>query len=349
MFNKKTVFVVGAGASAEVGLPIGDQLAVDISEKLKQKDPRTLRPTDDILYHLIRKLAQDAGEPNAAPWFQIADDLAQAVVLAPSIDNYLHTHYHDTRRVKIGKLAIARCILEAENKSRLATDPGSQFDFADLHAGYRRDGSSPSWHNVFFKLLIEGAQKSSLEDLFRNTVFICFNYDRCIEHYLAHALTRYMNLHPLEARRLVSTLEIIHPYGRVGELLDRTPDFVEFGGESYSNNLIEISRQIRTFTEQVADDIPERIRVHLDSATAIVFLGFSFGEMNLDLFRLKGDRGYKQVIATGYRTSKSNCSYIETRLRDLLCLESAINNMHIHIEDMTCHDLLSAYYRMLQN
>ena len=34
MFNRQTLFIVGAGASAEVGMPVGGQLATSIAEKL---------------------------------------------------------------------------------------------------------------------------------------------------------------------------------------------------------------------------------------------------------------------------------------------------------------------------
>ncbi len=35
MFKSKTLFIVGAGASAEAGLPIGRELKVKIRDKLK--------------------------------------------------------------------------------------------------------------------------------------------------------------------------------------------------------------------------------------------------------------------------------------------------------------------------
>jgi hypothetical protein len=51
MFQSKTLFVVGAGASKEAGLPIGEELTDRIATLLKlHADYRSLKSGDDRIY-----------------------------------------------------------------------------------------------------------------------------------------------------------------------------------------------------------------------------------------------------------------------------------------------------------
>jgi hypothetical protein len=67
MFNKRTLFVVGAGASKEVGLPTGTELMVRIATKLDLRfnanDPK-LRSTGDVnIRNSLREQADRSGVP----------------------------------------------------------------------------------------------------------------------------------------------------------------------------------------------------------------------------------------------------------------------------------------------
>jgi hypothetical protein len=54
--------------------------------------------------------------------------------------------------------------------------------------------------------------------LFENASFIIFNYDRCLEQFLVNALPRLYAISETEADSIVHNINIIHPYGSVGEL-----------------------------------------------------------------------------------------------------------------------------------
>lgn len=109
MLKKKTVLVVGAGASCEVGLPAGDKLKGIIPKKL------------NIRFENFSKLA--SGDPDIVEGCRsIAgrgdiNPLRAAGVSTAGIDNYLHADAHDALIIEMGKLGIAASILEAERKS----------------------------------------------------------------------------------------------------------------------------------------------------------------------------------------------------------------------------------------
>jgi len=350
MFKKKTVFVVGAGGSFEVGLPVGDTLAVLISDRLKTPEhERSMKPADERITDAINGLARSRSEQRAGHYHKAAQAIAQAMPISLSIDNFLHTHSEDQDKIDVGKIAIARCILEAERTCDLYTDSHKPFDFTSLHARYRLNGRLASWHNTFFKMLTENVKRVNLKSIFDNICIITFNYDRCIEHYMSHAFARFFEMPLNEAQELCTSLEIIHPYGQVGNLLDRSKPVIEFGMDAYSDELLAVSKQIRTFTEQMTEESTvEKIRSRMEEATSIVFLGFSYGDMNIRMLQTDGNREYKTVVGSAKGISESNRQYIDSELRMALRLE-ARHNLPIHLDDATCYSILNNYSRLIMS
>ena len=122
MFARKTVFVVGAGGSYEVGLPVGDGLKAKISNKLQiafeQNNVIAGDPT--IATIILRTARERLRNPN--DFFLAGRQIAAAMPQAISIDNFLHTHAANDDIVLMGKLAIAASILDAERTSSLVID-----------------------------------------------------------------------------------------------------------------------------------------------------------------------------------------------------------------------------------
>lgn len=347
MFKRNTVIVVGAGGSYEVGLPIGDGLARKISEKLSFPPGSGGHGGDKVLDAALHNLASSRNLRDMQYVFKTANELSRSMPLALSIDNYLHTHSSNSLIVDIGKLAIARCVLEAERKSDLYCELHDKLDFTGLQKKYQSQNRTSSWHNTFFKMLTENVKKDNLNSVFEKISIITFNYDRCIEHYLAHAFSQYMGISPSESRVLCSKLEIIHPYGKVGDLSAGLGTFVAFGADLQREQLVAASRQIRTFTEQVIEeDTIDRMRRQLSEAENIVFLGFSYGEMNLKLMETSGDREQRNVIGTAVGISESNRAHIDERLRAVLKLGHQIQ-LKIHLENSRCFEVINDFSRLL--
>jgi hypothetical protein len=272
MLHQKTTFVIGAGASKEVRLPIGPELASSISRLLHFKFERfEHEPTtgDRTFFHAMRSHLKDHNTINE--YLGVARQISEGVPLAKSIDSYIDNHRDDSRVAELGKAAIAYCILKAERDSDLWLDPAAGPTRTPLQK------LQASWYFSFGRQLTDQVPKSGLSSLFDNLRIICFNYDRCIEEFLKHWLRVLYAIEPNEAERVVKTLNIIRPYGRIADL-----NSVAFGNPSALPQIFGHSRNINTFTEQVNDEkLQASIEGAMTEAQTILFLGFGFHPPNM--------------------------------------------------------------------
>src|SRR5438445_1208216 len=86
MFNKPTVFIVGAGASAECDLPTGFQLKESIANGLRfYFEGGRLVKGDNALLNILRRRFSDVN-----PHTRAGRELARTIATFPSIDEALH-------------------------------------------------------------------------------------------------------------------------------------------------------------------------------------------------------------------------------------------------------------------
>jgi hypothetical protein len=202
----KTVFIVGAGASKEAGLPIGSELkkliATALDVKVTRSYPQLISGDHDIYEALRRTADHDPTQRDLLRSLQSACwKIRDAMPQASSIDSFMDVHSYDKHIELCGKLAIVRTVLEAEAKSILFVDP--------LQAKQRINSESieSTWFNSFCQRLIESCKPSDLAERLSSVVLIIFNYDRCIEHFLYHAL---QNFYPsLNAEAVASHFVIL--------------------------------------------------------------------------------------------------------------------------------------------
>jgi hypothetical protein len=124
MLKKRTVFVIGAGASAEFGLPVGSQLQQHIAElvNMKFEDFGYQQKSGDAkLFESLKR--EHRSEINA--YIEAGRHIHDAVGLSHSIDNFMDSHQSNSRVVEVGKLGIARAITKAERQSKLFVDPSN--------------------------------------------------------------------------------------------------------------------------------------------------------------------------------------------------------------------------------
>ncbi|KAB0679231.1 hypothetical protein [Aureimonas leprariae] len=303
MFKRKTVFIVGAGGSKEVHFPVGGELKYTIAGKVNFSfaDGFNLSSGDRKIYSAIRSREQ-AGIRDFNPWWTAGRMISAAMPQASSIDNFLHTHSKKPEIVEVGKLAIAASILEAEKSSPLYIDTRRR---ADLDF----QGLPTTWHTIFVEMLAEYADADNLDAIFDNVSFITFNYDRCIEHYVAEALRNYFLIHQEQAYELASKMRIFHPYGQVGRLpWPRNADGIPFGVDLHPPHLLNLATQIRTFTERIEDHaMLEAMKDTLAEAELVVCIGFAYAPMNLDLLSLMGsERSVGRVLGSCLGMSSPN-------------------------------------------
>lgn len=297
--EKSLVLVIGAGASNEVGLPLGSELKKQIGKALDIRYERGINREsgDEIIDGSFRVLASEDHQNrhnNINLYLEAAWRIRDAMPQAISIDNFIDSHRSNDTIALCGKLAIARCILDAECKSKLKVDRDNINNKIDFPA------VENTWFNSFFQLLTENCQQNDLPERLSKVGIICFNYDRCIEHYLHSSLQNFYGMSADDASSLLSNLEIHHPYGTTGKLpwQDIREGF-QYGAAPNPRKLIMLANGLRTFTEGIDKSNSDIVatRSLLCSTKRIVFLGFAFHRLNLQLL-FPGLQSGEQARAT---------------------------------------------------
>lgn len=335
ILTKRSVFIVGAGASVDFGLPTGEALTKTIKglSNFGISNHGSMYG-DSELYDAIvsRKLENRSVE--AAEWRRAAGFLSRAMDVTPSIDNYLNVHRDDPLTVWIGKCAIVTAIMYGEFNSKLAPHNNAE----NFSLAWFKD----SWLAVLFKILAESDGFEEFLSALSKITFVCFNYDRCIEEFFRVVSQEYFRLRPDDTERVMASLDVIHPYGTIGPISSSNPKELGFGGRVDSYTISKAAQNIQTFTEgSEQSDVDERINVAFEEANTLVSLGFSFGSMNMQKFpRTK----IPNVFATAYGESSENRLAIAMELR-LLTQVSSVRN--IHIKDVKCAELLLDFRKAL--
>lgn len=343
--NQRTVVVVGAGASKEVNLPTGYELKQIISNLLDFRfDLRDQKSGDPLILGALERIVQkpEGKEGDINPYLSAASHIRDSLSLAISIDNFIDSQRGNEKIALCGKLAICRAILEAEKRSLIFFASSKMYDRYDF---LRLDGT---WYLPFFQLLTENCEITDLQDRFSSVSLIIFNYDRCIEHFLFNAVRDYYQLPDKEAATVVQAIHIYHPYGSVGQLSwQNAQRGIEFGATPQAEHLLAASERIRTFTEGTDPEGSEihAIRQHMRSASRVLFIGFAFHRLNMQLISPNGsDRGVgaPQCFATTLGISNS----------DELVIRNQIDSLFQHPVDTKmvnakCADFFSEFWMSL--
>jgi hypothetical protein len=284
MLAKETVFVIGAGCSFEFDLPLGNALR-DAIYKAADGEART----GDLLSAALAGSGIRGANVNIAHRMRA---LARGVHAKPSIDQYLDFHQADEAQVFVGKLAIARCILEAERKSKLSQE--------NLKRGF--DGVQDTWLMQLWNVMNEGVRPENVGQAFENVTFVCFNYDRCIEQFFFNAVSALTGRNDADVVPALRSLNVLHVYGSLAPLRWQAADngfTYEFGGALDEPSWLQaMARNIRTFTEAADSNTVGRIKDALANAERVCFLGFSYLEQNLELMRLEPGRARIRELFT---------------------------------------------------
>jgi hypothetical protein len=338
--------VVGAGASKEFGLPVGSELAAEISKKLDINFDRfgreVLSGDGELFEDIRRQFPKEAREYQLAGWF-----IRDGIILASSIDDFLHVHQHDQRIVNYGKAAIAKCILEAERSSLLHFDPTTAMAHELATIDFRE--CSNTWLVKLMRLLGRGLPHADRHKIFDQSKFIIFNYDRCVEHFFINALQRFYNIEHTEAISILMKAEIIHPYGTTGELdgIMGVSARAPFGAET-ADYLAIGSKTLKTYTERVES---ERIKEVIREAGQIVFLGFAYHDQNLRLLADGGSLHERPMIGTALGMSPNDTKITKAQLHSWFSPRPSnefrlgeITEMEMHLG---CSQLFDSYSKSL--
>lgn len=343
MFRAKTLFIIGAGASVEVGLPVGADLLTQIVKLTHfgfQYGQQTLGD-HDIVAALKIILNEGPEVEKLIAHLPAGRQLGTSAKQAISIDNVIDA-LEDPRVELVGKLGIAKAILMAEGSSL-------NFKLSERHpTALDVSKFSGTWYGSLTKLLTENIRKSEVGELFSNFEIINFNYDRCLEHYLPYSLAEYYGVPAETIKDIMQSLVVHRPYGMVGKLpWQKLPEPSVGFGESDARQLAEVSHQLRTFTERVEErDELKTMKASIAKADRIIFLGFAFHRQNVQLLAQKV-LPHTEIVATALKISKSDKLVIEDELAKAFEFHGLGHRGRIELADATCNNFFNEYWRTL--
>jgi hypothetical protein len=345
MFKSKTCFVIGAGASHELDLPIGNGLTADIAKLINIEADYgfPLKKGDPQIYQILQMLHRKP-EWKDSKFLLSGRELAEAMELAPSIDTFLQTHRDNAEYRILGKLGIAQAILKAERKCKLHASNGGPVRYRDI---------ANTWYVSLAQHLFSGIPADSPASAFDNVSFIVFNYDRCLEVFLIRAVSVYFRIPQSEAQKIVSNVAILHPYGSIGPLDDFGPESAVFGDNEA--DLVAVTQRILTFSESVQDDdLVQNTKRLIRESETLVFLGFAFHEQNMDLLgdelpKQEKKSAVRRVYATTYGMSASDTQVVKAQIAHLLRgrPQKERDDYTIEMFPGKCCDLFAEYWRSL--
>lgn len=287
-----TAYIVGAGSSAELGFPLGGELRTKICRALdiRYSHDAMKPPTGDNIVRRAIELASEATkefthQELVAAALRIRDGLH----LDASIDEFIDKQRGDKPIELCSKLAIARCILQAE-----AACVGSRY-FGDGSLNAER--LDQTWLPSLFRVLFDRCREKDVVRRLGTIAFIVFNYDRVLEHFLSLALCKAYGMPQDKAENIVRGITIVHPYGRVGSLAwQRRRPTISFGEEPSPETLWLVGNELRTFSEGSDPELQSLTAGEVVSRSEkLVFLGFGFHRMNLDLL-FPGGNGVNELL-----------------------------------------------------
>lgn len=345
MFRDDTVFIIGAGASHEFDFPVGSALMDIIRDKSRFRFDHTISEGDRHLFHWLQQRYPSTDDQNDR--LLALGEINRAIDSAGSIDEFIARNQHDPLIAEMGKIQIAYAIAKAEADSKV------------MKTGIEHDRTinwnalKNTWIDRFAYALFNGVRTTDVGTLGDNITIICFNYDRCIEFYLANAIHRAFKEVDLDhATEIVNAINIIHPYGTLGELPTKrtghSAQHVAFGSQLTADRLWTMSENILTFSESLRDaEIKARIDRAIFEAERLVFLGFSFARQNMNLLASsqidQDDFEDREAFATAFGFKQQVVGSLKRNISDLYAT-GTLSPERVHIDlDWKCNDFIHTH------
>jgi hypothetical protein len=282
MFKRPTVVILGAGASAEFGMPVGPKLLSEIKALLDRGAAH-----HRFLGLIHEKMHDDRAKhlTNAAP------RLLPRIDQFDTIDDVLHFVSQDRDAVDVGKAAIAYQIAKAESESLLYR--------ARQDKEAEKQCDTLTWARAFLRIAMAGVRSEDYQTYFSKVTIIDFNYDRVLKQYLYDALQRLCGLAPVDAALCLKQLNVIRPYGSLGVLdWEGITPYLAFGDPAI--DLFAALNGIRTFTEERSSGVMQQINSALNGAQVCLVLGFGFHVQNIEMLSCTRSYAPNPIFMTAY-------------------------------------------------
>jgi hypothetical protein len=298
MITRPTVLVLGAGASCDCSFPTAWGLKKRILDLPQNAD--TMRS--------MQALGNNPADCSAFSKSFLASGRR-------SIDDFLATR---SDLEEIGRRSIAAALIPCERSAEVV-----------------KHRQNPTWLNLLVDSMGAGAESP---DAWRGNKLsiVTFNYDRVVEHFLFTSLVHSFRLSDADAAQLLhDTVKIVHVHGQLGAYPGLSGGHsrpfrpsVNSGELAVAANGILLARSGAAPSDEV-----KRARVMLGEAAAVAFLGFSYGQGNLELLNAGGTcRGRDDRPAFG--------SAMGMTLWERRQVETAIPGIQIQKDDATLDHFL---------
>lgn len=336
MSETRTVFIVGAGASCDFGFPVGKTLQDEIVDFIRPNNS-----SDDGLHPAIAFTLNDIQQRGMAypKIIHHCEWIANTIPLYASIDSFLDKQSKDNdATAHLGKLAIASIISSREFSSQLSPKFAKQRDWSSL---------SKTWLGKLWSLANEGGTAKPTDNPLPNISFVTFNYDRCIEQFIALAIEQTYRISYVEALKIGKSVPCEHVYGTLGEL-DSSEHNAGFASCNHASQMGPLAARIKTFTEQIDSEVVANIREIINSSNQVVFLGFSFGKINrkfFDSLNVAGEGVGRKIFGTSFKMSSAD----RTRAVDWADRSFSTGSIKAMLQDTEASPFFDSNYMLFDN
>ncbi|MEZ5921119.1 MAG: hypothetical protein R3C60_07160 [Parvularculaceae bacterium] len=279
--DERLVIVVGAGASAEFGIPTGQKLVADLrhGQIMRPSADRynIFEDTFDNFYEFVRKVKTNS--------LQTLNKFIHAAQASPhnSIDLFA---FHHPSFSDICKYYSAWGILKGHYRKANDADAGSNWQIrTDKWLLPNTTDGNQNWLGVLVLKYLEGSRKSN--QLRPETLtFVTFNYDRIIENAFRQFITQTEMFNDADEASIPKTLHVYGSFPELPKEINNTDIF-----EAAANAISYINDE-----KKPADTIDE-IRAKVREATTIFFVGFDFDPLNVEYIALNESAARKFALA----------------------------------------------------
>lgn len=337
MFEKSTVFILGAGASWHYGYPTGEGLVKKVIEKAKYASlyfehsmnaSNAIRPE-----YLMRNAKPDT--PIREQWQTALSECNELKAGLEQVNPLVIDYYlgWNPRLQPIGKLLIAWVILECE---QIRLDLGANVNRRDTFQSSpeREEGRyidinnfKDDWCRFVIHELAINCKASS--DLLRNNVrFITFNYDVSLEKALYQGLRHIQQFQTADVDKFFEDGRILHIYGKVRRVPPIEPPAIKWSEQSrdpkgltefalsnyysdrkhFLDGIYNVSQNLRVIDphdKETDKSIIADAKSAIADANRVYILGYGFDANNSERLGLPTSLHYehnkKSVVFTNFR------------------------------------------------
>lgn len=335
------LLVIGAGASYELSMPLGQGLITRIAESIDYNPNFRPENGEGQFSDLINQFFEFKGigssskaqnEQNKLLFDRdlhaLKKGLEKWAEQGKSLDSFLNQPDTQPLAKEFGKFAIAYYIIGQEEWLMRE----NLYAFKD------------NWMRHFINIHLQPIKKDLLKMKIPVSI-ITFNYDRIIEHFLYNFLRHtepksngwISEAGTDESRDIVEGFKIIHVYEKLADLewQSRGSGSIRFGERNNDKGSLTIATSaVRLIAEtgsgRIANQKVKVIQNVVNEAKTIYFLGFSFDQDNMKLLFDDSLNGKRNIAELTYQATACNLPKIVKETYPF-----------IHYHDLTCAKLVS--------